>query len=495
MDTRGTAGTSAYRRDDSLAHLHVVICDDEPSTRFAVKRLLSQELGCTVSECGDGVEVLHVLAKQRVDLLILDIEMPTLDGADVLREVRESVAHRTLPVLILSKERRKETVLELVALGIDGYLTKPLRGETLRSTIDRLRPRLATSPRHRPEEPTPAVASGPAAALIVDGDAAFRRFFVRESRLGVVAHAGSGTEALAIYRLAAPPVVFIGGSLGILAPRVLAARLRTMAAGRALRIISLGDSTDADRSKGSPDGDFDLTIVRTHDPERLRTELAQLGQAGPCVAEPHLAEAHCVEEPVVADDAEAVAGAAHSPQTIGLTALCDEARNVTVAVVKHVFSLIVDADIELSDATEEPEPTVSAFVDITLIGRGLIVLGMHASKPSMNVFAAQMFGKVVADLTSEDRTVTAQELVRQVGGHLLQDLGDDRVSDCSDARPSHDPSGVDRGPADRQVGLSFAASAITARLTLTLDIYRHAATSAPPDALADRSKRSVNEAA
>jgi CheY-like chemotaxis protein len=110
--------------------MHVLVCDDDSGTRFVVRRLLVRTFGCTVTECGDGVEALRLVGAGNVDLLVLDVEMPVMDGVEVLAAIRQSSEYKDLPVLMLSKERRKDVVVRLIKLGVSGYVLKPLSHDT-----------------------------------------------------------------------------------------------------------------------------------------------------------------------------------------------------------------------------------------------------------------------------------------------------------------------------------------------------------------------------
>jgi CheY-like chemotaxis protein len=110
--------------------MHVLVCDDDAGTRFVVRRLLVRTFGCTVAECGDGIEALRLIEAGNVDLLVLDIEMPVMDGIEVLAAIRQSSEYKELPVLMLSKERRKDVILRLIKLGVSGYVLKPLSHDT-----------------------------------------------------------------------------------------------------------------------------------------------------------------------------------------------------------------------------------------------------------------------------------------------------------------------------------------------------------------------------
>lgn len=485
----------SFERDGQAVALQIVVCDGEASTRFALKRLIAQELPCAIVECRDGAELRAVLETGAIDLLILDIEMPALDGVELLKEIRASSALRAVPVIVLSRQRRREMVVRLAELGIDGYLLKPLRRDTLRSSLERVRPRLTSRAARVPATGIPAAArSGAPSALIVDGDPAFRQFFVRECQLpGAVAQAASGTEGLALYRQAPCPMVFIGGGLGILAPEMLAARLRSLAAGRVLSIVRIQPAGHDERphDRTSVDGSrFDRAIVRTLDPARLRTELAAMTDT----------RSGETQRPVSADsvlpptdgppvsEASAVTGAidecpanelpppepAATPQTVDLAAFGAGAAQAVASASARVFGLLVDAELERRDEVEIGEPAIGARVDVTIEGKGVVVLGIRASTSSMSEIAARMLGKDTVEVNTDDVTSVAQELVRSIAGHALADMaGEAGGSDPCEPGPdpARDGRGDGRGDPDARVTVSFAVPVIEASLLVSLDLY------------------------
>jgi CheY-like chemotaxis protein len=116
--------------------MHVLICDDDGATRFLTKRLLTRRAGCTFAECGDGAAALRLIGEQHFDLVLLDVEMPHVDGLEALTVIRKTPASAKLPVIMLSKERREEVVVQLVALGVSGYILKPMKPDKLLSAVE-----------------------------------------------------------------------------------------------------------------------------------------------------------------------------------------------------------------------------------------------------------------------------------------------------------------------------------------------------------------------
>ena len=119
----------------------VLIVDDDVQVLTFLNRTLKRG-GFRVFEASDGAEVADVLAKHRVDALVLDLQMPGVNGWEVLRTLR----HRTsVPktrgttarpkVVVVSARTEDETEAFARRLGADAYLTKPLWGAQLLATV------------------------------------------------------------------------------------------------------------------------------------------------------------------------------------------------------------------------------------------------------------------------------------------------------------------------------------------------------------------------
>lgn len=136
--------------------LRILICDDDAGTRLLLKRTLVREFGADVTEAADGLQALELLEERAFDLLVLDLMMPGVEGAAVLKILREQMPLATLPVVILSGQRESETVQAVIQLGVDGFLLKPLHLEAtstrLRAIVRRLAEREAAQPAAGREE-------------------------------------------------------------------------------------------------------------------------------------------------------------------------------------------------------------------------------------------------------------------------------------------------------------------------------------------------------
>lgn len=109
----------------------VLIIEDEIKIRRVLKDYLIVE-GIEVLEAGDGVTGLQIFREEKVDLIVLDIMLPGVNGWEVLKEIRKD--SKTL-VLMLTAKSREEDNLQGYALGADDYITKPFRIKVLVAKI------------------------------------------------------------------------------------------------------------------------------------------------------------------------------------------------------------------------------------------------------------------------------------------------------------------------------------------------------------------------
>ena len=128
------------REEDSKAlmrRIKVLIVDDEHYTRKVIRTLLLA-IGCTkIYEASDGAVGLETIRAVEPDLVLLDWEMPGIDGAEFVRQVRSpgTFPHPGVPIIMLSGHGERSRVLEAVRLGVHEFLLKPVSSGALRSRI------------------------------------------------------------------------------------------------------------------------------------------------------------------------------------------------------------------------------------------------------------------------------------------------------------------------------------------------------------------------
>lgn len=114
---------------------HILIVDDEENTRLGLSKLLSQE-GYVIDLAANGREALELMRRQRVNLVISDINMPDMNGIGFLREV--SRRFPSTSVIMITAYGGVETYLEAMNLGALEYLHKPVRLDELRSVMKKI---------------------------------------------------------------------------------------------------------------------------------------------------------------------------------------------------------------------------------------------------------------------------------------------------------------------------------------------------------------------
>ena len=112
----------------------ILIVDDNAANREMLGRRLQRE-GHRVQLAESGREALEVLRARRVDLVLLDVMMPQVDGYEVLRQLKADEALRDIPVLMISAVDEIESVVRCIELGAEDYLPKPFDPTLLRARI------------------------------------------------------------------------------------------------------------------------------------------------------------------------------------------------------------------------------------------------------------------------------------------------------------------------------------------------------------------------
>jgi two-component system chemotaxis response regulator CheY len=117
--------------------LRVLIVDDSSVMRKIVDRSLRQA-GLAVAEvfeASNGVEALARLQETRVDLILSDINMPTMDGLELVRQVQSLENAKGVPIVMITTEAGESHVVQALADGARGYIRKPFTPDQIRERI------------------------------------------------------------------------------------------------------------------------------------------------------------------------------------------------------------------------------------------------------------------------------------------------------------------------------------------------------------------------
>jgi len=118
----------------------VLIVDDSTVMRGFIRRimLLSGLEASAFLEAGDGNEALNVLRREWVDVVLTDINMPGMDGEELLRSLGTDELLKSVPVVVVSTDGTEKRIGRMLALGARGYVKKPFLPETLREELERV---------------------------------------------------------------------------------------------------------------------------------------------------------------------------------------------------------------------------------------------------------------------------------------------------------------------------------------------------------------------
>ncbi|MDB5902026.1 MAG: chemotaxis protein CheY [Betaproteobacteria bacterium] len=115
----------------SDSSLRFLVVDDFSTMRRIVRNLL-KELGYTnAEEAEDGAVALNRLKTEKFDFVVSDWNMPNMTGIELLKCIRAEPALKSLPVLMITAEARKENIIEAAQAGANGYIVKPFTAATL----------------------------------------------------------------------------------------------------------------------------------------------------------------------------------------------------------------------------------------------------------------------------------------------------------------------------------------------------------------------------
>ncbi|MEZ5504738.1 MAG: chemotaxis response regulator CheY [Gammaproteobacteria bacterium] len=119
-------------------NMKILIVDDFSTMRRIIKNLL-RDLGFTnTQEADDGSSALPLLKASDFDFLITDWNMPGMTGIDLLKAVRADDKLKSLPVLMVTAEAKREQIIEAAQAGVNGYVVKPFTAQALKEKIEKI---------------------------------------------------------------------------------------------------------------------------------------------------------------------------------------------------------------------------------------------------------------------------------------------------------------------------------------------------------------------
>jgi two-component system chemotaxis response regulator CheY len=115
----------------------ILVVDDSETIRQEIARVL-QVAGFAVLEARDGVEALEIIGREKLNMMILDVNMPRLNGLDMLEQLMADPKRQDVPVLMLTTEAQPSMIARAKKAGAKGWVIKPLKAQELLSVVNKL---------------------------------------------------------------------------------------------------------------------------------------------------------------------------------------------------------------------------------------------------------------------------------------------------------------------------------------------------------------------
>jgi two-component system, cell cycle response regulator DivK len=128
-------GTDHGRTRNSLGKPTVLVVEDDDNSLFVLKSILGTK-GYRVLEAWDGKQAVEVAEGEKLDLILLDLQLPRLNGVDVIRHLRENADLESLPIVIMTGCDPEKVRGSAIAAGCDDFLLKPIDFDRLDAVLD-----------------------------------------------------------------------------------------------------------------------------------------------------------------------------------------------------------------------------------------------------------------------------------------------------------------------------------------------------------------------
>ena len=129
----------------NMAELKFLIVDDFSTMRRIIRNLLKEIGYANADEAEDGQAALTKLRGGAFDFVVSDINMPNMNGFELLRQIRADAGLKSLPVLLVTAEAKKEDIVTAAQIGAAGYIVKPFTKATLEEKVTKIMQKLAAT--------------------------------------------------------------------------------------------------------------------------------------------------------------------------------------------------------------------------------------------------------------------------------------------------------------------------------------------------------------
>lgn len=249
----------------------ILTVDDSRAVRMIVKKAF-KAYACEIHEAANGVEGLALAEKCQPDLILLDITMPVMDGIEMLTKLKSERALKHIPVIMLTAEAGKGTVMKIAKLGIRDYIVKPFQESVLVGKVNRVVELRPAEEKRVMKKITDSVNI----VVVDDKPAIIQQFRDRLAHLPWEIHGASSTgETIDICNKVNPDLIVISLSLpeesGLSLFRILRAESRT----KFLPIFGMVVKTDKESLESAQKMGFTNIITKPIDFTEFETRVGK----------------------------------------------------------------------------------------------------------------------------------------------------------------------------------------------------------------------------
>ncbi len=119
-------------------NIKILIVDDFSTLRMSLKNILVQLKFESIDEAEDGKEAVEKLKENDYDLVITDVNMPNMNGFELLEHIKADERLKNIPVMFITAEAEREKIIRSIQAGLDTYITKPFTIATLQQKLDKI---------------------------------------------------------------------------------------------------------------------------------------------------------------------------------------------------------------------------------------------------------------------------------------------------------------------------------------------------------------------
>jgi len=119
-------------------NIKILIVDDFYTLRLSLRNILTQLGFESVDDAADGKEAVEKLKENNYDLVISDVDMPNMNGFELLDYIKADERLKNIPVMFITAEAEKEKIIRSIQAGLDAYITKPFTITTLQQKLDKI---------------------------------------------------------------------------------------------------------------------------------------------------------------------------------------------------------------------------------------------------------------------------------------------------------------------------------------------------------------------